>query len=109
MNFFSIRTNDQKTIGKILNEGDDWHFDIQHISAQTRFLRKQIPNNNLVIIYLETSQKSWPLWKSKYKNYTGIIDSLVTYLTELFSDYNPDLTLYCLCSPLLKIYILEHQ
>ena len=83
----------EQTIGKTLNEGDDWHFDIQHIGAQTRFLRKQIPNNNLVIIYLETSQKSWPMWKSKYKNYTGIIDSLVTYLTELFSDYNPDLIL----------------
>jgi hypothetical protein len=83
----------EQTIGKTLNEGDDWHFGIQHIGAQTRFLRELMPENNLVVIYLETSQKSWPLWKSKYKNYNGIIDSLVTYLTELFSDYNPDLIL----------------
>ena len=83
----------EQTIGKQLLEGDDWHFDIQHIGAQTRFLRQHLPNYNLIIVYLETSQKSWPLWKSKYQNYAAIIDSLVSYLTDLFSDYRPSIVL----------------
>ena len=29
----------EQTIGKAIKPGDDWHFDIQHIGAQTRFLR----------------------------------------------------------------------
>ncbi len=79
----------EQTIGKKLNTGDDWHFDIQHIGAQTRFLRNQSLKNNLVVIYIETSQKSWPSWKSKYQDNPAIINSLVDYLTNLFADYNP--------------------
>ena len=30
----------EQTVGKILEPGDDWHYDIQHIGAQTRFLRQ---------------------------------------------------------------------
>ncbi|MCK7541677.1 MAG: hypothetical protein MZV63_67720 [Marinilabiliales bacterium] len=30
----------EQTFGKKLHAGDDWHFDIQHIGAQTRFLRR---------------------------------------------------------------------
>ena len=28
------------TKGKKMKPGDDWHFDIQHIAAQTRYVRK---------------------------------------------------------------------
>ena len=32
-----------QTMGKRMKEEDDWHFDIQHIRAQTRFIRTQLP------------------------------------------------------------------
>lgn len=83
----------EQTIGKKLNPEDDWHYDIQHIGAQIRFLREQLPHNNLVVAYLETDQKSWPLWKSKHTDYSSIINSLINYLTNLFSDYNPSIIL----------------
>jgi hypothetical protein len=79
----------EQTVGKQLNPGDDWHYDIQHIGAQTRFLRNQSGGTNLVVVYLETSQKSWPFWKSKHPEYPTLINSIVDYLTELFSEYNP--------------------
>jgi hypothetical protein len=82
-----------QTVGKKLNPGDDWHYDIQHIGAQTRFLRNQSTEKNIVIVYLENSQKSWPSWKSKHPEYPSIINSLVGYLTDLFSDYNPIVSL----------------
>jgi hypothetical protein len=79
----------EQTVGKKLDPGDDWHYDIQHIGAQTRFLRSQSGGTNLVVVYLETLQKSWPSWKSKHPEYPSVINSLVGYLTDLFSDYNP--------------------
>src|SRR4026209_1997616 len=33
------------TKGKKIKTGDDWHFDIQHIAAQTRFVRNLDKNN----------------------------------------------------------------
>jgi hypothetical protein len=58
----------EQTIGKQLTPGDDWHFDIQHIGAQTRFLRNEITNRNLVVVYLESGMKSWPAWRKKYND-----------------------------------------
>jgi len=42
---------------------DDWHFDIQHIAAQTRYIRNTDKRNNYIIAYLMAEQKSWPSWK----------------------------------------------
>lgn len=83
----------EQSVGKKLKPGDDWHYDIQHIGAQTRFLRSQFGETNLVVVYLETSQKSWPSWKSKHPEYPTIINSIVEYLTDLFSEYNPGVVL----------------
>ncbi len=83
----------EQTIGKILTPGDDWHFDIQHIGAQTRYLRNKIKDYNLIITYLETSQKSWPAWKSKHPDYTQIIKSVVDSVLSFFKDYDTFLIL----------------
>jgi hypothetical protein len=83
----------EQTIGKKLNTGDDWHYDIQHIGAQTRFLRNQSNETNVVTVYLETAQKSWPVWRAKYPNNPELINNLVTYLKNIFSAYNPFLVL----------------
>src|SRR5438128_128858 len=51
-----------QTIGRTLAEGVDWHYDIQHIGAQTRALReKGIPQ--AIVAYLEADTKSWPEWR----------------------------------------------
>ena len=83
----------EQTIGKKLNDGDDWHYDIQHIGAQTRFLRNQSNETNLVTVYLETAQKSWPSWRAKYPNNPELINDLVTYLKNIFSAYDPFIVL----------------
>jgi hypothetical protein len=86
--FFALpngNTTDQ-TIGKVLSTGDDWHFDIQHIGAQTRFLRNMISEYNIVVTYLETSQKSWPTWRTKHSD--AIIKIIVDSVRNLFSKYN---------------------
>ena len=53
----------EQTVGKTLKPGDDWHFDIQHIGAQTRWLRGVVTNRTIVVAYLEAGTKSWPGWR----------------------------------------------
>ncbi|MEO7047045.1 MAG: hypothetical protein ABI091_17210 [Ferruginibacter sp.] len=74
-----------ETIGKILKPGDDWHFDIQHIGAQTVFIRQQIKAKNFVVFYLENSFKSWPAWKQKHPLYKEFIPHLVDSLSSLIA------------------------
>ena len=52
-----------QTIGRKLADGVDWHYDIQHIGAQTRALRERgIPQ--AVVAYLESDKRSWPAWRT---------------------------------------------
>jgi len=81
------------TKGKKMKAGDDWHYDIQHIAAQTRFVRDLDKKNNYIVVYLMADQKSWPGWKrttpnSKFK-IKDILDSLVT----IFKEYHPKIIL----------------
>ena len=51
-----------QTIGRRMAEGIDWHYDIQHIGAQTRALRARgLPQ--AIVVYLEADTKSWPEWR----------------------------------------------
>jgi len=51
-----------QTIGRRMADGVDWHFDIQHIGAQTRALRAR-GLSQAVVAYLEADTKSWPEWR----------------------------------------------
>ncbi len=52
-----------QTMGQRLAVGVDWHYDIQHIGAQTRALRER-GMGQAVVVYLEADKKSWPAWRS---------------------------------------------
>jgi hypothetical protein len=73
------------TIGKKLKPGDDWHFDIQHIGAQTRFLREHCQYVNIIIAYLMTDGKSWPAWRRKIVDADLIIKSIVNSVVNFFN------------------------
>lgn len=81
------------TIGKQAATGDDWHYQIQHIGAQTRFLRKQNLDFNLVTVYMEASQLSWSTWRNANTNGNTIIKEVTEEVMSLFSDYNPYIVL----------------
>lgn len=73
-----------QTIGRPLAAGDDWHFDIQHIGAQTRALRTRgLPN--AVVVYLEANTKSWPEWRRLrgYDNANPRIVAMVNRVREI--------------------------
>lgn len=51
-----------QTMGHKMSPGDDWHFDIQNIGAQTRALRSR-GLSQAVVVYFEANTKSWPEWR----------------------------------------------
>lgn len=53
----------EQTMGSVTTPGMDWHFDIQHIAAQTRLLRTVTPDENVVVAAVEANTKSWPAWR----------------------------------------------
>ncbi len=75
----------EQTMGKRMNGADDWHFDIQHIKAQTSFIRYQLKNKNFVVIYLANDLKSWPAWKQSHLNYKELIPHIVDSLAGLIT------------------------
>ncbi len=83
----------EQTFGKKLKEGDDWHFNIQHIGAQTRFLRTLVQKQTIVVVYLENAQKSWPAWKAKTPDYARNVKKLVDEVKAIFAQWNPKVAL----------------
>ena len=83
----------KQTIGKIFKKGDDWHFNIQHIGAQTRFLRNQRKEYNIVVAYLESGQTSWPWWRSIHKDGDAAINKAVDSVQNIFRNYNVETVL----------------
>ncbi len=83
--FFALPNGNstEQTMGKKMQAGDDWHFDIQHIRAQTDFIRRELPRSNFVVIYLENIYKSWPGWKQRHPGYRTEIPQLVDSLEGL--------------------------
>ena len=74
-----------QTMGKKAFAADDWRFGIQHIKAQTSFLRKELPEKNIAVIYLENAYKSWPQWKIKHPAYATETQHIVDTVFNLFS------------------------
>jgi hypothetical protein len=81
----------EQTIGKVLNPGDDWHFNIQHIGAQTRFLRELLKDRSVVVVYLENNLRSWPAWRKKYGD-KGII-SIIADVRRIFAGEEVEIVL----------------
>ncbi len=67
----------EQTVGCRPREGLDWHYDIQHIGAQTRRLREIAPDERFVIAYLEADGRSWPGWKTRHADYLDLAPRII--------------------------------
>lgn len=81
------------TMGKKMQAGDDWHFDIQHIAAQTRYLRQVMKNYNIIVAYMANELKSWPAWKKQQPNGPREIRRIVDSVAGMFTLYHPEIML----------------
>ncbi len=83
----------EQTIGRAIPPGGDFHFDIQHIGAQTRWLRQHFTDANFVVAYLECAERSWPAWRKKHDPDDQRIPRLVAALRGHFPDQPVSMTL----------------
>jgi hypothetical protein len=81
------------TRGKKISGNDDWHFDIQHISAQTQYIRQVMPDYNVIVAYMANSLKSWPAWKRQPPGSPAEIKRLVDSIAGMFAGYKPEIML----------------
>jgi hypothetical protein len=81
------------TMGKKMQPGDDWHFDIQHIAAQTRYLRQVMKDYNIIVAYMANELKSWPAWKKQQPNGPMEIKRIVDSVAGIFARYHPEIML----------------
>ncbi|HWH71603.1 MAG TPA: hypothetical protein VNT26_19680, partial [Candidatus Sulfotelmatobacter sp.] len=80
-----------QTIGRTLHPGDDWHYDIQHIGAQTRFVRQLIQDRVVVVVYLENALKSWPAWRKKHGD--KFIPGILATVKQVFAGQDIEMVL----------------
>ncbi len=81
------------TIGKLPAAGDDWHYQIQHIGAQTRYVRRMGGEYNLVTVYMEAETRSWGSWRKAGLGRDKVIREAVEYIVSLFGKYDPHVEL----------------
>jgi hypothetical protein len=70
----------EQTMGRKMQPDDDWHFDIQHIAAQTRFVRRAKKDESLVVAYIEADNHAWPTWlrAGDPKSTVAVVESIVS-------------------------------
>jgi hypothetical protein len=81
----------EETYGKPIKSGDDWHFDIQHIGAQTRFLRARLNDRSLVVAYLQTDVKAWPAYLRTKP--AGTAQRILDAVIEKYKDEDTEIVL----------------
>ncbi|MEA2077212.1 MAG: hypothetical protein U9O95_04270 [Candidatus Marinimicrobia bacterium] len=82
------------TIGKQMEDGDDWHYDIQHIGAQTRFLRNMLKDKNIITIYIQPTNNAWQLYDDNHPNdHITLIQQMVSSILAQFSEFDYKVTL----------------
>ncbi|MCD6336867.1 MAG: hypothetical protein J7M01_01375, partial [Candidatus Marinimicrobia bacterium] len=76
----------EMTIEKQTEDGDDWHYDIRHIGAQTRFLRNTLKDKNIITVYLQTTDNAWQLYDDYHSNDGSVVQPMATSILTRFSD-----------------------
>lgn len=72
----------EQTVGRKTTAAGDYRYDIQHIGAQTRWLRGALRNRNIVVAYLECEGLAWPPWRRKHDPENRRIPEMVQELRK---------------------------
>jgi hypothetical protein len=82
-----------QSAGKRMAPGDDWHYDIQHIAAQTRFLRAALPERRIIVAYVEAAGRSWPAWRRARADGNARIAAIVDSLRQFAGGHPAEIVL----------------
>ncbi|HEY3266311.1 MAG TPA: hypothetical protein VGM37_05250 [Armatimonadota bacterium] len=74
----------EQTLGCEMRDGLDWHYNIQHIAAQTRMLRRVEKGRNIALVTVQADQRSWPAWRARNPDNAARIRALVAAAAAKF-------------------------
>ena len=85
------------TAGKVRkSQEEDFRYDVQHIAAQTRWLRENKDQYNYVTVYLQASMRSWGTWRRLNREggvSAKVLPAIIQDMADLYKPYNPTITL----------------
>jgi len=84
----------EQTLGCRLENGADWHVDIQHVAAQTRLWRRLNPGENIALACIAAEGLSWPAWRKERPDNAAAIARIVDTLRGWLPG-KPSVTLAC--------------
>ncbi len=82
----------EATLGCQMAPGLEWHFDIQHIAAQTKWLQKHSAER-LVLVVAQATDLSWPAYRARRTDANARIRALVDAWRVRFGGPNSKMTL----------------
>lgn len=83
-----------QTVGRVKEAGQDFHYGIQHVGAQTRYLREKITDQNIVIAYVQGPRGTLNSWVDTHKNNSPeLLASLVEDVKNKVGAPNADVSL----------------
>lgn len=68
--------------GRTSATGVDWHYNIQHIAAQTRRVRELLTTQTVITAVVEADTLSWPAWRKATPNPDARIGELVEEIRQ---------------------------
>jgi hypothetical protein len=83
----------EQTLGRSIASGGDPKFEIQHISAQTRWLRMHDPSADLAVAVVQCSENSWPAWRRAQDPGNRLIPGIVARVRDSLQAPDVELTL----------------
>jgi hypothetical protein len=83
----------EQTLGAAMKPGLDWHYDIQHVAAQTRLLRSLDPNERIVLICAEAPKRYWGGFRQSVPDANKQIAEMVDSWRKLFGTDDAKVTL----------------
>lgn len=82
----TIEQTKGRKLDAVSGEKDGWRYDIQHIAAQTRFLRQKDRNSNYIVVYLESALRAWTTHASKYGDSPRMYRNLIDTVRSIIAD-----------------------
>lgn len=56
----------EQTLGRQRGTDESFRYDIQHVLAQIRLYRKEVPDRNVALVVVEAPDLSWPTWRQAH-------------------------------------------
>lgn len=74
----------EQSYGALAKEGRDWHYDIQHIGAQYRYIQSRSEDTDVALVILQPGQLSWPAFRQSVAGADQQIRRLIESLQSKF-------------------------